>query len=92
MIKACYIRNFPPHPAKKKGNLRENCTLQTSLKAFDYSVLRIYQVFELFGMRLCVRMCEFLYICKRVGMVLLHKALMIGIFSNYSSKIFVFLF
>lgn len=53
MIKACCFRNFPP-PCKKKANLTEKCTLQTSLKIFDYFTLKIYQVFELSGMHLCV--------------------------------------
>ncbi|RLW00977.1 hypothetical protein DV515_00008307, partial [Chloebia gouldiae] len=51
MIKACCFRNFPL-PCKKKANLTEKCTLQTSLKIFDYFIRKIYQVFELFGMHL----------------------------------------
>lgn len=65
MIKACYIRNSPTLQ-KKKADLIGNCTLQTSLKTFYYSVLKICQVFELFGMHLCVCMYEFPYICKRL--------------------------
>lgn len=57
------------------------------MKIFDYSVLRIYQVFELFGMHLCLCMCELLYTCKTDCFFLIYKIL-IGIFSNYSSKIF----
>lgn len=61
MIKACCLRNFPT-PCKKKANLIEKCTLQTSLKIFDYSLLKIYQVFELFGMHLCVCMYMWIYV------------------------------
>lgn len=53
MIKACCFRNFPPS-CKTKANLTEKCTLQTSWKIFDYFILKIFQVFELFGMHLCV--------------------------------------
>lgn len=65
MIKACYNRNLPSPFQKTEANLVEKYTWQTSLKAFNYSVLKVYQVFELFGMHLCVFMCEFLYLCKR---------------------------